>query len=198
MWSFCWCWSLCWSTYRLMSSSQKQHRAKAKVKRFRLVSSTLPELFFHCTPFPRCSKKKWSLLDSVNRHRWWRDGDVSSIHNLSWCRIVSFFVDLEVIDVADGCEAGKDFRHLCKTCKCQDDGTKAECPKWIKCCTVGETWSTNSCNTCECSEKFERICYAIECVKSRFRRRRRWSWRWIKSKSERLTRFTIFFSLNLN
>lgn len=74
---------------------------------------------------------------------------------------------MEIVDVDEpGCEAGKDFKFQCKECKCNEDGKKASCPKWIKCCKKGEKWSTNSCNLCECNEKYEKICIATTCRRS--------------------------------
>lgn len=74
---------------------------------------------------------------------------------------------LETVDVKEGCEAGKSLRYQCKDCTCDDDGKSASCPKWIKCCKLGEIWSTNACNMCYCDEKYQRICKAVSCLRKK-------------------------------
>lgn len=68
---------------------------------------------------------------------------------------------LELVDIPDGCTAGKIFKYQCRKCTCKEIGKSALCPKYIQCCKQGEIWSTNNCNHCMCDKDFNRICTAI-------------------------------------
>lgn len=80
---------------------------------------------------------------------------------------MNLFEGLETVDVDGGCEAGKEFKYQCKQCTCDEKGTTASCPKWIKCCKLGDIWSTNSCNLCFCDENYQRICKIVPCIHRR-------------------------------
>ncbi|CRK99130.1 CLUMA_CG012187, isoform A [Clunio marinus] len=70
---------------------------------------------------------------------------------------------LETVNIAEGCVSGEEIQYQCKECKCDENGKTASCPKWIKCCNIGDVWSTNACNICVCNESYQRICEATKC-----------------------------------
>ncbi|KAL7037586.1 hypothetical protein ACKWTF_009288 [Chironomus riparius] len=68
---------------------------------------------------------------------------------------------LEIVDI-ENCTKGEKVKYKCKECTCDDD-SKANCPKWIKCCEKGTIWSTNSCNSCYCTDDYQKICEITKC-----------------------------------
>lgn len=85
--------------------------------------------------------------------------DVNKVKAFLW---KDFVVGLETVVVE--CEAGKEFKYQCKQCNCDENGHKATCPRWIRCCKKDEIWSTNSCNLCFCDENYRRICKIVPCT----------------------------------